>query len=400
MKNPGDRSMTGDNRNPKGRKTPRKKRRLLGVLFSFLSLAALVYIAVTLLSGRDLDIRGLLSVFRSRSPVTAVEEFDFDVGRNRVFTNIGDSLAAAGTFGVQILDIGGNERLRDPFRMTTPAIKTDAGHGIVFDIGGTAVRSFEETRITASIESAGVIISASINRNGWFCVCTSESGAYLSFVTVYDNAGREVYKISLASGYAMSAVISQDNKRIAVLTLAGEGSKITFYELAGETPGGVFDFSDSIILDMRYLVSGKVLAIAQGSLIIVDNGGNGTELYSFGGRRLGGYAIDGSFIALYMLDYSLGYNGRLVTLKDNGELVRELTSDREIISMSSSDGYLAVLQNEGVSFFDTELYELPPDENSISAAGATCVVAIGGSAALAAGEHSAVLIRFERSSSR
>jgi len=43
------------------------------------------------------------------------------------------------------------------------------------------------------------------------------------------------------------------------------------------------------------------------------------------------------------------------------------------------------------------LNEYPIDEISPSAAGASIVVALGGSAALASGDHFAVTIKFERS---
>jgi len=383
--------MTGDE-NPR-----KKKRRLLGIIFSLISIAVLTYIAIRLISGQELGISRLTGLFKPRTPVAAADEYNFDVGGNRVFADLGGSLAAAGTFGVQVLDISGAETLRDPFRMTSPAISAATGRAVAFDIGGTAVRVFDETRITASIEETGTVISASINQNGWFCVCSQERGAFRSIVTAYDNRGRDVYRVSLASDYAISAILSPDNKRLTVLSLTGEGSRVAFYDLSSEITGGIFDHPGGLILDIRYLTGGDVLAVTQESLITIDAGGNGLGLYSFSGRRLGGYAQDGDLIALYLLDYGLGYSGRLVTLRENGEILGELASSREIISMSFSEGYLAVLRNEGLSFYGKELDELTPREGSASATGATYAVALRDMAALAAGDHSAAVIRFERS---
>jgi len=383
--------MTGDE------KPRKKKRRLLGIIFSFISIAILTYIAIRLISGQELGISRLSGLFSPRAPVAAADEYNFDVGGSRVFADLGGSLAAAGTFGLQVLDVSGAETLRDPFRMTSPAISAATGRAIAFDIGGTAVRVFDETRIAAAIEVTGTIISASINKNGWFCVCSQERGAFRSIVTAYDNRGRDVYRVSLASDYAISAILSPDNKRLTVLSLTDKGSRITFYDLNSETPGGVFDHPGGLILDIRYLTGGDVLAVTQESLLTVDAGGNGLGLYGFSGRRLGGYVLDSDFIILYLLDYGLGYSGRLVTLTENGEILGELASSREIISMSSAEGYLAVLRNEGLSFYDKELDELAAREGSASAAGSTCVVALRDMAALAAGDHSAAVIRFERS---
>jgi len=389
--------MTGEKKNQGKSGTRRRKKKLPGMVFSFLSLAAVIYIAIFLLSGQEADFSRLTNLFRSRTPVALADEFDFDIGGERVFASIGDTVAAAGTFGVQVLDLAGGEIIKDYFRMTSPAIKTVAGRGIIFDIGGTELRCISETQITASVKTTGTIISASINRNGWFCVCSQEGGAYLSVVDVYDNRGREVYKVSLSSGYAVNAAISPDNKRLAVLTLTGEGSIVTFYELSGEVPGGSYVYPGGLILDITYPANGKVLAVTQDSLVAIGHDGAGDTIYSFAGRNIGGYTTDGGFIALYLLDYNVGFNGRLVTLREDGEVLRELISDREIVSMSAGNGYLAVLRNDGLSFYSTVLNEYPIDESSPSAAGASIVVALGGSAALAAGDHFAVTIKFERS---
>jgi hypothetical protein len=102
--------MTGDENPVKPKK---KKRRLIGLVFSLLSLAILTYIAITLISGRELGLSRLLNVFSARVPVEAVDEFYFDVGRNRVFADLGGSIVAAGTLGIQVFNEGGGETLRD-----------------------------------------------------------------------------------------------------------------------------------------------------------------------------------------------------------------------------------------------------------------------------------------------
>ena len=383
--------MTGDE------KPQKKKRRLPGILFSLVSLAVLTYIAIMLISGQGLGFSWLTSLFSDRTPPEAVDEFYFDVGRNRVFADLGGPIAAAGTFGVQVISESGVEMLRDPFRMSSPAINSEAGRAVVFDIGGTAVRVFNETQITTSLETGGSVVSASINRNGWFCVCTQESGVFRSIVTVYDGGGREVYKVSLASGYALSALLTSDNKRLAILDLTDDGSRITLYELSHDSAGAAFEIPGGLILDIRYLPGGEVLAVTQESLIVIDAGGSGKEFYDFSGRRLGGYVLDGNFITLYLLDYGVGYNGRLVTLRENGKIIAERITDSEIVSMSSSGRFLTVLRNDCLSSFDSEFNEFPTAGSSISPVGATRIVTLANGAALAAGDRSAVVIRFERS---
>jgi len=271
------------------------------------------------------------------------------------------------------------------------------GRAIVFDIGGTSVRVFNDTQITASLETGAAIVAASVNRNGWFSVCTQEGGAYRSIAAVYDNRGRVVYRVSLASGYILSAALASDNRSLAVLNLTDDGSRITFYDLNRESAGNEFYFPERLILDMRYLPGGEVLAVSSDSLILVDKDGSGSELYDFSGRRLSGYTLDGGFITLHLLDYGIGYHGTLVTLDIKDGLLSELSTDREIVSLSTGGDFLAVLRFDGLTFYDAKLNEIPPVQDSLPTTGATRVIAFGKDAALAAGDHSAVVISFEGS---
>jgi hypothetical protein len=374
-----------------------KKRGLIRMAVSLIFLAILAYIAVMLFTERDINLPRLPGIFSSREPVEVADEYHFDVGRNRAFTMLDGHLAAAGTLGIQVLDPGGRETLKDSFRMSSPAINTSGGRAIAFDAGGTAVRVFNETQVTASLETRGAIISASINRNGWFCVCTQESGGFRGTVTVYNNRGRDVYRVSLASGYVLSASISPDNRTLAVLNLTDEGSRISIYDLNSESERDSFTLPDSLILDMWHLPNGEILAVATDSLLVIDRNNTARELFGFFGRRLRGYTHDGSIIALHLLDYGVGYRGRLVALDTDGTILGERDTDREIISMSLGSGYLAILRSDAPVFYSRTLEELPMFGQPGSMAGATRILVIDAGTALAAGDHTAVVYKTERS---
>ena len=377
-----------------GNERPRSKwRRLIRIVCSLVSLAVLTYIAVSLISGRGLGLSWFPDLFSTREPIEMADEYDFDVGRGRVFADLGGSLAAAGTLGVQVLDAGGGETLRDPFRMVCPAIDARNGLAIAFDIGGTDVRAFSKSDIIASVTADSAIISASINRNGWFCVCTQEGGGFKGAATVYNNKGGEVYKVRMASGYVLSAALSPDNKSLSVLNLTDGGSRVTFYNLNSENPDNSFDLPGGLIIDILYLSSGDLLVVSTDALISIDKHWEGRTLYEFSGRILSKYTLADDFSAIHLLDYGVGYRGLLVTLGEGGNLLGELTTDREVISMSAGGGYLTILQNDGLVFFNSRLEELPHLENPGSTIGAAQVLSLDNGAALAAGDHSAVVFR-------
>jgi len=377
--------MSGDN-NPKI-----KNAKLLSLIILLVVIVIVIIVAITLIFGSG------STLFAQRSPVITVNELNFDIGRDRMFARMNDSIAAVGTLGIQVLDTGGRETLRDPFRMTRPALSGHGNRSIAFDIGGLNVRVFDTTQVIASVETEGPIVSASINQNGWFCVVTHEGGGIRGTVTVYNNTGDRVYRVDMRTGFVLSSVLSPDNKNLAILNLIDSGSRITFYHGIDtpDDPYNQFDLPDGLIIDIKYLSNNDILAVSTDYLFLVDSSGESKSIYPYSDNRLGSYTYDGDFIALHLYDYGIGHRGRLVTLLTDGTVLGELAIDREILSISSAGNSLVVLKNDGVTFYNNELEQLSASLDNLSVAGTIHVLAFNEDTAVATSDNSAVVIRKE-----
>jgi len=368
-----------------------KMRIIIRFVTLLISLAIIAIIAVSLIQGPS----WIINLFTPQYTEISVDEFNFDVGRSRIFAKMDRSIAAAGTFGISVHDFGGRETLRDSFRMVQPAISSNGNRSIAFDIGGSAVRMFSETQIISSIETYGSIVSATINQNGWFCIVTQESAGLRGVVAVHNNAGHMVYRVSLGTGFALSAVLSPDNTNLAILNFSESGSKINFYYGIDEDksePDFIFDLYSGLIIDIVYLSNGDLLVVSTNSLFVIDNSGNATMLYSFLGERLGGFSHHDNFVALHLYSYGIGLQGRLVTLRTDGTVLGELAIEREILSMSSANNFLVILLSEGVTFFNRELEPFSASADSLSAAGASRILAVSSDIVLATNDNTAVVI--------
>jgi len=370
----------------------RNLRKWVILTFLLIAFAIAAYIVVSLITGTGLI--QLQSLFSSRVPAITVDEFNFDVGRNRSFAHMDSSIASVGTLGVQVLNAEGRETLRDSFRMSQPAIISSGGKGVAFDIGGTTLRTFSQTQVTTTIDTDGAIVSASINRNGWFCVVTQEGGGLRGTVTVYNSMGLDVYRVNVGSGYVLFAQLSDNNRNLVILSLTDNGSRITFFHGidAEEEPDHMVDFPDELIVDIKYLANGDVLALSMNSLLLVKSTGVSTELYSFNDKRLGGYAFDGEFAVLHLYDFGIGFTGRLVTIDSDGVILSELTTDWELLSISAIENSLVILKGDGISFYNEELVAFPVSADSLSAVGANRVLAVGDGVAIATSDNSAVVL--------
>ena len=368
-------------------------RRLFRIIGSLLSLSLLTFVAIILISGRQMSLTGNLKDRSNRSSTEVLDEYAFSVGRERVFADLNGSLLAAGTLGIQVLDVGGSELFSDSFRMSSPAISAQDGYAIAYDLGASSIRILNKNGIIAAIESEGSVISASINRNGWASVCSQESGLSKGLVTVYNSSGNVVYRVDLVTGYVLSAELSPDNGSLAILNLTGEGSRITFYNLNNTIVDRVIDMQGTLVLDIRYLSGGEVFAVSTSALSVVGRNDESVSVYEFAGRQLGGYALNDDFVALYLLEHNVGHDGLLVTIGSDGYVLGEVEMSREIASMSASSDYLAVLRSDGIVFFNTSLDEIPVMANASSMVGATGVIALGNGMALLAGDHFASVYR-------
>ena len=370
------------------------KQRVVRFAVILVLLAMFVAVVMSLIHGPSWAI----DFFSLRSSEITVEELSFDVGRSRIFTKMNNSIATAGTAGINVIDFGGRETLRDAFRMTQPAISSNNNRSIAFDIGGSAVRVFSESQIIASIEAYGAVVSASINNNGWFCIVTQEGAGTRGSVAVHNAAGHEIYRVSMGTGFPISAVLSNNNTNLAILNFSEAGSKINFYHGIDEyknEPDFIFDIYNGLIIDIVFLNNNDLLVISTDSLFVIERSGSARMLYSFPGQRLGGFVHCGNFIALHLYDYGIGLQGSLITLQANGTILGELTIDREILSMSAINNSLVILLSEGVVFFNRNLEAFSASADSLSAAGASRVLALNSDTALATNDNTAIVIRRE-----
>jgi len=372
-----------------------KTRRIISLIILLVIIAVIVIVVVSLVSNDSSGVLRLTGLFSQRSSEISVDEFFFDIGRERMFAHIDGSIAAVGTLGVRVLDADGRETLRDSFRMNHPAIRSSGSSFIAFDIGGSSVRVYNNTQVTSLVETEGTVVSASINSNGWYCVVTQEGGSSRGIVTVYNNAGSIVYRVSKGTGFVITAVLSHDNKKLAILNLTDTGSRISLYHDIDteEEPFELFDRYGGLIIDVMYLPNGDVLAISTKSMFLIDNTGEGVMIHSFADKRLGGYAHDKDFIALHLYDFGVGHQGQLITFHTDGTILGEISVNREIISMSAAENSLVVLRSDGVLFFNEELEEFPISADNISVAGASRILAVSEDLAVATSDNSAVVVR-------
>jgi hypothetical protein len=391
---------------------PRKnKRKYISVTFSLAILVLIAYIVISFISGQGFGFGCITDMFTSTDPVEIGDEFFFNIGRRSVFADLDNAVAAVGTQGIQVHSYDGTEAHRTTLSMQNPAISAQNGRAIAFDIGGVEARIFNSYEMLSSISTSvpivhrtdsgeavsasGPIVSAYINQNGWFTITTQGSEGYRGLTDVYNSDGNLIFGVRISSGYILSAILSPDNKSLAVLNLTEDGSRITFYHgLNSGTPDGVYEIHNKLIIEIEYLSDGNLLAVTTDGIISINPiSMTGWEFFSFSGSRLGGYEISDNFIALHLLDFGIGHRGRLLIIDLFGNLFGEIITERELVSMSFLSNFLTVMLSDGLSFYDRGLTPIPLLTQSPSAVGVSRVLALDDGIALVAGDRFAIVVR-------
>lgn len=341
---------------PEIRKRKRKGTRLIKIILSILILALVTAGVLYLLGWGDIASSKLYQFYRQVVVGMESVSFRFENG-GEAFADFGGGVAVAGSAGLQVYNKKAELVFTEIFDMKKPAVVTRGGYGVAYDVGGTAARVFDRGGVTARITAPKKIISATVCSSGCVALTTQFDG-YKGLITVYDSAGKELYKWFSASAYALSASLSPDGREMAALTLGGGGSRVSFFTLDSDKEKAVCFLEDVVLLEVSHLGEDGVLAVGAGELARVGSDGSVSILLDFSDRYLETYALWDGKAFLSLNTYAVGSQGLLAVLDKDGEYLGVREKEGKILSASASGDYVAVLYPERLVIYNKQLETL------------------------------------------
>lgn len=341
------------------KKMKKRRFRLLKATVSVLILAAISIIAAILITNNGkLTADGLMRLFSGTGKKDEAAEFSFSAGFKSVFAEIDGGLAVCSGSGVQVYDIGADRKFTETFNMANPAVCSNGKISAVYDLGGKLLKVFDLYGVKKSISTEQKIISASLNQNGWLVMCTQETGAFKGRVTVYNGNLDETFYWNSAKGHVLSAALASDNKSLAVLTLTDEGSRIVFFSLDSTDEKGSCTLPGELILEIKYLSDGRILALCRDALRIVKQDGSADTISDYSEKHLAGYSLDGNgFILLALKNYMVGDQGLIMTVDLKGKILGSVETGKKILSASAKGDSIAILYSDCFVIYDRHLLE-------------------------------------------
>ncbi len=345
-----------------------KKMHILRSTFAMLTTIALVAAGLLAFIYRDyLTEDGLRSIFsRDEAGGAGGEPFTYESGSNQTFSLAGDGLAVASGSGIQLLDQNGIEVFSQVTSMDSPAVSASRSLALFYDVGGTTCVAAGFDGEGRPVDAGKGIISASVNPSGYFTVISEESGSR-GLVHVYDSQCRELYRWYAGTGWPVKALVSPDNRRLAVLCITDEGSAIVLFRLDSEEEQARIEYPGKLLFDMCFISGERLCAIGEDVACFAGTDGTEVSRYDFAGQYLIAYDFGGTgFAALYVSPYRTG-GGTLLTLDADGSVLGSVEPEGEISSLSAAGRQLLTVTAGGLSLYSQSLEAQQADETLITA---------------------------------
>ncbi len=354
---------------PKQPKNPKKQRstvvkRILAAILTVLLiiLAALVFLFRDELTGESIRRR----FGQTRVQTETREAFTYETGAEQVFAPVGDGVAVASSSSVQLLDAGGETVFKQVVSYDLPAVFGTGDRALFCDLGGTGCVLARLDGESISVTPAGEILTASVNDNGWPVLVTAEAG-YKGRVSVYNSDCELQYEWWSGSGYVLRAVLSPDNRTLAVLSVEKDCGKLRFFPLDSTEARAELTFPETLYYDLYFMGDTACIVGEDGLLFLSDTGEKRGE-YSAGDSFLLDYSFGSqSFAVVFVSSYRSGAGGMLVTLDNRGRVLGQTSLDRDISSLCACGKQLLVMTGGGLYLYDQALVQQFANETLITA---------------------------------
>lgn len=341
----------------------KKNDKLRKALISCAVVIILVVVGLTaVLAGGDFGSNNIRRMFSyltvSRNSDGLAEQYAYSEHSKNSFASYNYGLAVASVSGLSYYDKNGNEALTVSLLQKTPAITSGKAAAAVYDIGGTDIVMFNSGGTLMQTITDKSILAVKINNAGFLAVVTGESGAK-ALVTVYNSSGERAFQYHSSSSYITSAAVSQDNVYMSCLAIGQTESRyesrLITYRLDSDEEYSNCSLGDKVVLDIGYFNDGTLFAVTDSSIIMTD-GFSVLSAYEYSGRYLRDFSIAPEGYAVIALNkYKAGSRCTVVTIDSSSNVIGTLEYSDEILSISASGGYIAVLTNSYLTIYNSDL---------------------------------------------
>lgn len=276
--------------------------------------------------------------------------YSFDPGSDQCFAVVGRLLAVGSGSGYALLSPSGETVASQSASPADPAVVSCADYAAFFDTEGQTLCFLDADGTLSQYDCGGSIVSVRCGASGHLAVVSSLAG-YRAAVTVLNAAHEPIYRWYSAESYVLSAHVSPDGRRLAVLCPDESGSKVRFFSLASEEPLAVFSVSDTVLLELCWLSGERLCAFSAERAVFFTSGGEWAGAYDFSGRYLTAYDSGSGFVCFALSPYRSGSGATVVTIDGSGKELSSTAFAGEILSLDAAGNEFLVFDTASAVLF-------------------------------------------------
>lgn len=294
----------------------------------------------------------------------------FICGEAAAYAVCDNGFLTASPGSVKCFDGAGNIVFERELELRNAHIAQDGAFAAAYAEGGRSV-VYSDGEIVSTDND---IICAELSEKGYLALCTNEPG-YMGSVTVYSPEKEPVYKWYCAKQRLISAAVSPDSERLAVLTDGG----IRLFSLDSEKERGFFECAG--LHDIAWLGE-RVCGIGEHGAYVCDDKGKAKGKREFSGKITGKFGVLDKKLIIEVREHASGGDGDVYILDDGIDIRSRISPGAELWYLDCRDKKIAILTQNGVSVYSDKakvlLSENVPGAKEVLLSEKGDVIAVGG----------------------
>lgn len=286
--------------------------------------------------------------------------YAFDSHSSNRYASFDDGLAVASVSGLNVFDENGEERFVLQEQLELPQLMTSQDLAVAYDVGGNSLIALHRRNgEVLRLEEKRPILDADLSVNGHLCVSSSASG-YKSVLSVYNPEQELVYRWLSSTTYIPLCAISSDGKTMAAVALGQQDgtfeSTVYVFRTDSEEIQQTVSLGNELYYDLQFVGNGALLAVGESSVQCVNVNGEVLGSCSYGDQHLKNFETGGDgFLTIATNMYRAGNRYSLLTVDHKGNKIAEAYIGQEILDMSVSGKYIAVLTPDALTIYTQNL---------------------------------------------
>lgn len=183
----------------------------------------------------------------------------------------GNTFVSAASTGLRLRSAALAEIAAPELSFSSPAASGGEGGAAVWDAGGDTLCLISPEGDAIEVSAGGRVVSAEVNPGGLTAAAVlPEDG--LGLVTVYSAAGAELYRCHLNTAWPLSACVSPDGEKLAILAASERGGEVRVFRLDSTEQHAAYTLPGECFFRLGWLSDGELCAVSEKRALVLTDG--------------------------------------------------------------------------------------------------------------------------------